>query len=167
MTALGAFDTLLLAVDPVPWARAQMAFTLASHIILVPLGVSWAFMTLVANHRAIKKGDAEVHTVEHLLSAARGIGVDNLEVELDGIEMPGLDGSSKKFLDLLKEAGVIEQDAPREEIVITEPIGVSNAGGASIVALPNDRCERLLRDQVRQNFERIPLAHPAASRAEL
>ena len=47
----------LLAVDPVPWARGQMAFTLASHIILVPLGVSWACMTLVANWRAIRRGD--------------------------------------------------------------------------------------------------------------
>jgi len=49
----------VLAVDPVPWARAQMAFTLASHIILVPLGVSWAFMTLIANYRAIKKDDRD------------------------------------------------------------------------------------------------------------
>jgi cytochrome bd ubiquinol oxidase subunit I len=46
-----------LAVDPVPWARSQMAFTLAFHIILVPLGVSWAFMTLIANYRAVKHGD--------------------------------------------------------------------------------------------------------------
>ena len=50
---------MLLAVDPVPWARAQMAFTLAAHIIIVPLGVSWAFMALIANYRAIKKNDAE------------------------------------------------------------------------------------------------------------
>src|SRR3977135_62653 len=49
----------LLAVDPVPWARSQMAFTLAAHIILVPLGVSWAFMVLVANYRAIKKNDLD------------------------------------------------------------------------------------------------------------
>jgi cytochrome bd ubiquinol oxidase subunit I len=49
----------VLAVNPVPWARGQMAFTLAFHIILVPLGVSWAFMTLVANHRAIKRNDAD------------------------------------------------------------------------------------------------------------
>jgi cytochrome d ubiquinol oxidase subunit I len=48
-----------LAVDPVPWARSQMAFTLAFHIILVPLGVSWAFMTLVANYRALKHDDAD------------------------------------------------------------------------------------------------------------
>ncbi|MFC7496346.1 MULTISPECIES: cytochrome ubiquinol oxidase subunit I [unclassified Nocardioides] len=47
------------AVDPVPWARGQMAFTLAAHIILVPLGVSWAFMTLVANYRGLRHRDAD------------------------------------------------------------------------------------------------------------
>jgi cytochrome d ubiquinol oxidase subunit I len=51
--------TPILAIDPVPWARAQMAFTLACHIILVPLGVSWAFMVLIANYRGIKHGDAD------------------------------------------------------------------------------------------------------------
>jgi cytochrome d ubiquinol oxidase subunit I len=49
----------MLAVNPVPWARAQMAFTLAAHIILVPLGVSWAFMALIANYRGIKRNDAD------------------------------------------------------------------------------------------------------------
>ncbi len=49
----------LLAVDSVQWARSQMAFTLGFHIILVPLGVSWAFMTLIANYRAIKYDDAD------------------------------------------------------------------------------------------------------------
>jgi cytochrome bd ubiquinol oxidase subunit I len=46
-----------LAVDPVPWARAQMAFTLACHIILVPLGVSWTFLTLIANYKGLKHND--------------------------------------------------------------------------------------------------------------
>ena len=50
---------LPLAIDPVPWARAQMAFTLAFHIILVPLGVSWAFMSLIANYRGIKRNDRD------------------------------------------------------------------------------------------------------------
>ena len=54
-------DTLtnVLAVDPVPWARSQMAFTLAFHIILVPLGVSWSAMTLIANYRGIRHGDTD------------------------------------------------------------------------------------------------------------
>ena len=50
---IAALD-LVAAIDPVPWARSQMAFTLAVHIILVPLGVSWALMMLIANHRGIK-----------------------------------------------------------------------------------------------------------------
>jgi cytochrome d ubiquinol oxidase subunit I len=49
----------VLAVNPVPWARSQMAFTLAFHIVLVPLGVAWAFMALIANWRAIKRDDAD------------------------------------------------------------------------------------------------------------
>ena len=49
----------LTGVDPVPWARSQMAFTLAFHIILVPLGVSWAAMTLIANYRGIKHDDVD------------------------------------------------------------------------------------------------------------
>ena len=47
----------LLAVNPVPWARSQMAFTLAFHIVLVPLGVSWAFFTLIANYKGVKHDD--------------------------------------------------------------------------------------------------------------
>jgi cytochrome d ubiquinol oxidase subunit I len=47
------------AVDPVPWARSQMAFTLGFHIILVPLGVSWAAMALIANYRGVKHDDRD------------------------------------------------------------------------------------------------------------
>jgi cytochrome d ubiquinol oxidase subunit I len=58
---ISALETYAAAwsVDPVPWARAQMAFTLMFHIILVPLGVSWGFMTLVANYRAVRHGDRD------------------------------------------------------------------------------------------------------------
>jgi cytochrome bd ubiquinol oxidase subunit I len=48
----------ILAVDPVPWARAQMAFTLAFHIVLVPLGVSWAAIALIANYQGIRHDDS-------------------------------------------------------------------------------------------------------------
>jgi cytochrome bd ubiquinol oxidase subunit I len=50
---------VVAAVNPVPWARSQMAFTLAFHIILVPLGVSWAFFTLIANYRGLRRGDRD------------------------------------------------------------------------------------------------------------
>jgi hypothetical protein len=61
--------TPVRAVDPVPWARAQMAFTLASHIILVPLGVSWAAMTLLANYKAVKHDDAATLAVLFIFPA--------------------------------------------------------------------------------------------------
>jgi cytochrome d ubiquinol oxidase subunit I len=53
----------MFAVDPVPWARAQMAFTLGVHIILVPLGVAWAFMILVAELRWLRHGDEDARTL--------------------------------------------------------------------------------------------------------
>ncbi|MGV1007518.1 MAG: cytochrome ubiquinol oxidase subunit I [Dermatophilaceae bacterium] len=59
MSAALAQAAAVLTVDPLPWARAQMAFTLGCHIILVPLGVSWAVMTLIANYRAIRHNDPD------------------------------------------------------------------------------------------------------------
>src|SRR4051794_1607922 len=59
VTAADMWIAALPAVDPVPWARSQMAFTLGFHIILVPLGVSWAAMTLIANYRGIRHEDSE------------------------------------------------------------------------------------------------------------
>ena len=59
MTATLSALTAIVFVNPVPWARAQMAFTLAFHIILVPLGVSWAFMTLIANYRGLRHQDRD------------------------------------------------------------------------------------------------------------
>ena len=59
MIGAAVVHTSTVAVNPVTWARSQMAFTLACHIILVPLGVSWAFLTLIANYRAIRHDDAD------------------------------------------------------------------------------------------------------------
>lgn len=59
LSQTSAVLTALGAVDPVPWARSQMAFTLGFHIILVPLGVSWAAMALIANYRAVKHDDRD------------------------------------------------------------------------------------------------------------
>ena len=57
--ALLSGAVLVAAVDPVPWARARDGVHLAFHIILVPLGVSWAFMTLIANYRGLRHDDRD------------------------------------------------------------------------------------------------------------
>jgi len=91
---------------------------------------------------ALQKGDpqaggAEIQLVEHTLAALYGMQVDNVMVEVDGPEMPVGDGSANIYVDAIDEAGIVEQDRPRREIVISEPISIS-AKDASIVALPSE-----------------------------
>lgn len=81
-------------------------------------------------------GDAEVHTVEHFLSCCYALGIDNLLVEIDGPECPGMDGSGREFVELLDDLGPIEQDALREEIVLDAPLTVAAGENEAIVVLP-------------------------------
>jgi UDP-3-O-[3-hydroxymyristoyl] N-acetylglucosamine deacetylase/3-hydroxyacyl-[acyl-carrier-protein] dehydratase len=67
-------------------------------------------------------GDARVHTVEHALSAMVGLGIDNLLVELDNIELPVGDGSALPVFNALKRAGIAEQDAEKHFIRIDRPV---------------------------------------------
>ena len=70
------------------------------------------------------RGDARVATVEHLLSALSGTGIDNATVELDGPEVPALDGSASAFVLLVEEAGIEEQETPRRYIRVREEVRV-------------------------------------------
>jgi UDP-3-O-acyl N-acetylglucosamine deacetylase len=65
-------------------------------------------------------GAASVEMVEHIMAALAGMHVDNCEVWVDQPEMPGCDGSAKAFVEAIQQAGIIEQDAPRELFVIRE-----------------------------------------------
>ena len=85
----------------------------------------------------IADGHAKVHTIEHVLSALSGCGVDNVVIEMDASEPPILDGSAKHFVNLIQEAEPVEQDAEREYFALDEPISVTR-GSSSIIALPHD-----------------------------
>ncbi|MGJ8649735.1 MAG: bifunctional UDP-3-O-[3-hydroxymyristoyl] N-acetylglucosamine deacetylase/3-hydroxyacyl-ACP dehydratase [Opitutaceae bacterium] len=85
----------------------------------------------------IADGHAKVHTVEHVLSALNGCGVDNVLIEMDASEPPILDGSAKHFVNLVQQAEPVEQEAEREYFVLEEPISVTR-GNSSIIALPYD-----------------------------
>lgn len=77
---------------------------------------------------------AEVHTVEHFLACCTGLRIDNVEVELDGPECPGMDGSGQAFVELLEEAEPVEQEALRRVLSVERPVSVSGEGGVSLVA---------------------------------
>ena len=82
----------------------------------------------------------EIHTVEHVLAAASGLKIDNLLIEIDNIEIPILDGSSKPFVDLFIKAGFQELDSHRIELIIDEPIIYSNTkAGIDIHVVPSDK----------------------------
>ena len=83
----------------------------------------------------IENNGAQVQTVEHLMAALSGAGINNLRVELDNNEIPGLDGSSLSYLEIFHQAGVKEQDKNREYFSIKEPIFIEE-GKATIMALP-------------------------------
>jgi UDP-3-O-[3-hydroxymyristoyl] N-acetylglucosamine deacetylase/3-hydroxyacyl-[acyl-carrier-protein] dehydratase len=85
----------------------------------------------------ISEGNAKVHTIEHVMSALAGCGVDNAVVELDASEPPIMDGSARPFVNLVQEAEPVEQEADREYFVLDEPISVTS-GNRSIIALPYD-----------------------------
>jgi UDP-3-O-[3-hydroxymyristoyl] N-acetylglucosamine deacetylase / 3-hydroxyacyl-[acyl-carrier-protein] dehydratase len=87
----------------------------------------------------VSVGDARVHTVEHLLAAVGALGLDNLIVEIDGPEVPILDGSFMPFLSALRDAGVTEQSRNAAVLVVKEAVSAQSGGGESYVAVPSDR----------------------------
>jgi UDP-3-O-[3-hydroxymyristoyl] N-acetylglucosamine deacetylase/3-hydroxyacyl-[acyl-carrier-protein] dehydratase len=85
----------------------------------------------------IQVGHAKIHTVEHVLSALHGCGVDNVIIEMNASEPPILDGSAKPFVDLLMQGEPVEQEKDREYFVLEEAVSVQR-GNSSIIALPHD-----------------------------
>lgn len=83
---------------------------------------------------------ARISTVEHLLSAFFGLGLDNAIVETDSFEIPIMDGSAKPFVDLLREGGVEEQGGEKQCLVITRPLTVTD-GAASASLHPSEHFE--------------------------
>ncbi len=87
----------------------------------------------------LKSKDAEVHTVEHLMSALIAMGVDNVMIDVNGPEIPIMDGSAKMFIDAIKEVGLEEQEAERDYFVVEEPIFFKDDNGdTELIALPYD-----------------------------
>lgn len=88
-----------------------------------------------ARSTTISKGEASVSTIEHILSALTGLGVDNAYIEIDNVEVPILDGSAKPYIDAMWADGFEQQDAPRRYIELKEAIEVRNDDTGSLVRI--------------------------------
>ena len=85
----------------------------------------------------LESGTGTVAMCEHCLSALAALQIDNVLIELDAPELPGLDGSARPYLDVLHEAELDPSDQPRQRLVITDPI-MAQLNGAMLAALPSD-----------------------------
>ena len=96
--------------------------------------------TLSGSNRMISLGEkgAGVKSVEHVMAALAGLGIDNIEIEINGNEVPAGDGSSLLFTQLLKSTGIKTLEEPKNIFCLQEELKVSN-GDASIIALPYDK----------------------------
>jgi len=95
------------------------------------------FITDLMRATTIQTGHARISTVEHVLSALYGCGIDNALVEMNAGEPPILDGSAKPFVNQILEAEPVEQDGERQYFVLDQPVSVTR-GNSSIIALPAD-----------------------------
>ncbi len=80
----------------------------------------------------ISNGGAKVFTVEHLMSACAGLGIDNLYIDITAEEVPILDGSASSFVFLLQSAGIVEQNAPKRFIRVLKTVEVHEGEGAQV-----------------------------------
>ena len=80
----------------------------------------------------ISKDGAKVFTVEHLMSACAGLGIDNLYIDITAEEVPILDGSASSFVFLLQSAGIVEQNAPKRFIRVLKTVEVREGEGANV-----------------------------------
>tara|TARA_X000000950_G_scaffold281693_1_gene378979 strand:+ start:1785 stop:3131 length:1347 start_codon:yes stop_codon:yes gene_type:complete len=94
-------------------------------------------VTELVRSTTISNGNEKVHTVEHVLSALAGCGIDNAIIELDASEPPILDGSARPFVNLIFEAEPVEQVADRSFFELKEAVSVTS-GNRSMIALPHD-----------------------------
>ena len=88
-----------------------------------------------ARSTTISCGDASVSTIEHVLSALTGMGVDNALIDIDNVEVPILDGSAKPYIDAIWADGFQQQDAPRRYVELEEPVEIRNEETGSVVRI--------------------------------
>jgi len=100
---------------------------------IIPARVEAVSQTVLSTQ--LGKGEADVRTVEHLLAALAGCGVDNARIEIDGPEVPLLDGSAQLWVEAIASVGLVSQSEPRVVPQLSEPIWVYR-GDAFVAALP-------------------------------
>jgi len=140
-------------------ARADSGIVFARTDLPRPIDVPAIHSAVTSTRLAttLGRGEATVGTVEHLLAALAGLGIDNVRVEVDGPEIPVMDGSAASFVFLIRAAGEFDQDVPRKCLTILRPLEVRDG-------------ERAIRVEpgkgLRVSYS-VDFTHPAIGRQEI
>jgi UDP-3-O-[3-hydroxymyristoyl] N-acetylglucosamine deacetylase/3-hydroxyacyl-[acyl-carrier-protein] dehydratase len=130
------------------------------------------YVTATERGTVLERGAWKVSTVEHALSALYAFGVDNCLIEVDGPEMPILDGSAKFYVQAIQKVGLQEQNAEQKVYVVTEPIEYISERGSKMMILPSEKYEvevkityptGLLREQKAELYDLKEYAREIAS----
>lgn len=105
-----------------------------SHPVRIPALVQ--HITKRSRRSTLRNGADSIETIEHVMSAIHGLGLDNLEIEVNNAELPGVDGSCLPYVELLAGAGLVEQSVEKVVLKINKPIEVRDESGAVLIAAP-------------------------------
>ena len=148
-TSLHTGESVTLTMTPAP-ANTGIKFRRVDLADKPFINAHVSKVQTVERATTLAEGSVKVHTVEHVISALVGMGVDNAIIEMDANEPPIGDGSARHFVDCIKKAGIVEQDANRRVFEIREPIHLETATGSLITIVP-DKSFRISCTQVGPN----------------
>lgn len=103
----------------------------------IKANVEYLLIQKSSRRSSIGNNQAEVQTIEHLMASLSSLGIDNIDVEIDNNELPGLDGSALSFAEALEDAGIREQEKQKYIYTVREPITIQEGSG-SITIMPSE-----------------------------
>lgn len=120
-------EKVLLTLRPAP-VNTGIIFRRVDLPTVVEIPASYEHVGDTMLCTTLHHGDVKIATVEHLMSALAGLGIDNAYIDVNAPELPIMDGSAAPFVFLIQSAGICEQNAPKRYIRITKPIRVEDNG---------------------------------------
>ncbi|NJR65833.1 MAG: UDP-3-O-acyl-N-acetylglucosamine deacetylase [Leptolyngbyaceae cyanobacterium CRU_2_3] len=135
-SGIGLHSGLLTQVRILPAEVGQGRYFVRTDLLgapIIPAQIGAVRQTLLSTE--LVQAEASVRTVEHLLAALAGMGIDNARIEIDGTEVPLLDGSAQVWVEAIAQTGILPQAATRPQYILTEPIWVQQ-DDAFVAALP-------------------------------
>jgi len=138
-TALHTGETVHVTLNPSD-ANTGIVFV-RTDLDNVEIPADVKFVNRTNRQTILQKGDASVGTVEHLMASLYALGIDNCRIDLDGSEIPILDGSAAPLVALIEKAGITEQDEDKNYYVLEETFTYKSEDGSEIMAIPSEDFE--------------------------